>query len=260
MRWLGPWSASSGAQSSPSATPPPRRTAVDDARSRRLFGDDVLKAGPRKYGEDAVVQGQERQIAAGIVRHGRAVDTLEEERERRERDDLYEDQERQRREQLAEPDRAAVAGRQDERVEQALVPLGRERPRQRQQRGEEHRDPQEALGRLALLVGKREAEDDQGADHERRHRRHGLAPPQLEQEVLARQRHRVGEVRHASASIAVAFRASRPGSCVATTSVRPSRGSASMVSSTATPAASRALKGSSSSSRSGSCSSTRQSA
>src|SRR5215210_7509483 len=66
MRWLGPWSASSGAQSSPSATPPPRRRTVDDARSRRLFGDDVLKAGPRKYGEDAVVQGQEGQVAAGV--------------------------------------------------------------------------------------------------------------------------------------------------------------------------------------------------
>src|SRR5918996_5616512 len=82
MRWLAPWSASSGAQRSASATPPPSSTRVARAsRTPRLFHDDVLKSGPGKYGEDGVVQAQEAEVARGIVGHRRA-DAADHDRDR----------------------------------------------------------------------------------------------------------------------------------------------------------------------------------
>src|ERR671922_1574157 len=96
MRWLGPWSASSGAQRSASATPPPSsRRVVRASRTPRLFHDDVLKSGPGKYGEDGVVQAQEAEVAGGIVGHRRA-HAADDDRDR-------ERQEEERQEQLACP-------------------------------------------------------------------------------------------------------------------------------------------------------------
>src|SRR5205823_11640310 len=102
--------------------------------------------------------------------------------------------------------------------------------------------------------------DDEHGDDEQQHRRQRVARTQLEQEVLARERSNVGEVVHASASCVVAKRSVRAGSCVETTKVRSARSSSSCVSSRSTPWASSAVYGSSSTSSTGSCSSTRQSA
>src|ERR671932_641164 len=91
MRWLGPWSASSGAQSRPSANPPPRRTTVATASRSRLFRDHVLKAGPGKYGEDAVVQREEREVAARVAGDRRA-GAADEHRERNREEEHREQQ------------------------------------------------------------------------------------------------------------------------------------------------------------------------
>src|SRR5918992_1651030 len=82
MRWLGPWSASSGAHRSARATPPPSSTTAARAnRKPLLFRNDVLKGGPGKYGEDGVVEGQEGQVALRIVGDGRA-DAADDDRDR----------------------------------------------------------------------------------------------------------------------------------------------------------------------------------
>ena len=47
---------------------------------------------------------------------------------------------------FAEPDRAAVARREQEPVDQPLLPLGDERARQAEERREDDRDPEQALG------------------------------------------------------------------------------------------------------------------
>src|SRR5919197_4943932 len=94
MRWVAPWSASSGTQRSARPTPVPSRTRASTARMTPcLFGDDVLKGGPGKYGEDGVVQSQESQVAGGVRGHGGA-DAADDDRDR-------ERQEEQRQEHLA---------------------------------------------------------------------------------------------------------------------------------------------------------------
>src|SRR3954469_3793103 len=187
------------------------------------------------------------------------VDAGEEERERRQRDQLDEDEERERREQLPEPDRAAVARREHERVEHALLPLGDERAAEAEQRGEQDREPEQPGGRVRVVAREGEPERDEHRDDEERHRRQRVAPAQLEQQVLARERRGVADVAgHANATRPVANGSTRAGSWVATSSVRSPRSSPSSRSRSAVPSASRALNGSSRRSRSGSWSSVRQ--
>src|SRR5918999_1154626 len=313
MRWLGPWSASSGAQKSASATPPPSSSTASAAkRIPLLFDDDVLKGGPGKYREDGVVESEEAQVAARVVRDGRAhaadddrdrereeeerqqqlagtpghghrghkradgadahvreqdgrdggrVDGLEKDGEGGERHRLHEHEERERRDQLREPDRAAVAGREHERVQQALLALGDEGAAEGEERGEDDRDPEQALRGLGLLAREREAEGDEGGDDEEQHRRQHLAAAQLQEEILAGQGGGVADVvGHAQARRPVARGARRSGSCVATRKVRSPASAASSRSRSAAPSASSALNGSSRSRRAGACRSARQSA
>ena len=74
-------------------------------------------------------------------------EAVEEEREDGQRDELGGDEEGERRDRLREPDRAAVARREHEAVEHALLALGHERPAEPEQRGEDDRDPEEAARR-----------------------------------------------------------------------------------------------------------------
>src|SRR5215216_1611020 len=72
MRWLKPWSASSGAQKRASARPATNSTAAAAASSTaRLFRNDILKARPRKNRKNQVVESEEAEIAPGVVDHGR---------------------------------------------------------------------------------------------------------------------------------------------------------------------------------------------
>src|SRR4051794_35151558 len=70
MRWLKPWSASSGAQKRASARPATSSTEAAAASSTaRLFRNDILKARPgqnRKYG---VVESEETEVAARVGHH-----------------------------------------------------------------------------------------------------------------------------------------------------------------------------------------------
>src|SRR5581483_11667932 len=192
----------------------------------------------------------------------RGVDAREEERERRQRDELGNREEGECRDRLREPDRAPIAGREQQAVEEPLLPLRDEGPRQAEQGGEDQRDPEEPLRReLRALRRQGEVEDDERRDHEQEHRRHRVARPQLEDQVLPGQNRHVVEVApHANASRLRASGSSRAGSCVATSNVARSRSSESSRSSSADPSSSSALYGSSSRSRLGSCRSTRQSA
>ena len=62
-------------------------------------------------------------------------------------------------------------------------------------------------------LGKREVEDRQRRDDEQQHRGQRVSRPQLEQQVLARERRDVSGIRaHAIASLAVARAASASGS------------------------------------------------
>src|ERR1044072_1467601 len=73
MRWLKPWSASSGAQKSASARPATSSTAAAAAsRTARLFGNDILKARPRKNRKYQVVESEEAEVAPGGVDDSRA--------------------------------------------------------------------------------------------------------------------------------------------------------------------------------------------
>src|SRR3989304_6313497 len=66
---------------------------------------------------------------------------------------------------LAGPDRAAVARREDEPVEDAALALGRPAPREPEERGEDERDPEEPLrGGLARAPRQRAAEEDAGGE------------------------------------------------------------------------------------------------
>src|SRR5688500_9590126 len=96
MRWLMPWSASSGAQRSARAMPAPSRTRAARARAGAvLFGDDVLKGGPRQYREKGVVQREKCEVAARVL-GDRRPDPADDDRER-------EGQEEEWQEQLAGP-------------------------------------------------------------------------------------------------------------------------------------------------------------
>src|SRR5688572_24220349 len=93
MRWLIPWSVSSGAQRSASANPAPSRARAARARAgAALFRDDVLKGGPGKYREKGVVQREKGKVAARIAAHGCA-DAADDHRKR-------ERQEQERQEEL----------------------------------------------------------------------------------------------------------------------------------------------------------------
>ena len=169
------------------------------------------------------------------------VERCEEEHERGKRDDLRGEEERERRERLPEPDRAAVARREHEAVEHAVLLLRNPGAREPEQRGEHDRDPEEPVrGVVPGSLREREVEDDEGREDEEEHRRQRVARAQLDPEVLARERRDVGEVGHASASLAVARRSSRARSCVDTTIVRCPASSSSSRSRRAAPCSSSA--------------------
>ena len=187
---------------------------------------------------------------------------MEEERERGQRHDLREHQEDRHPDRLAEPDRAAVARREHEPVQHALLALGREDAGQPEQRGEHDRDPEQP--RLGPLGRARQAARS-GRSSARRRRRaaspaacpasapraagpSARAPRRLRQYAFMPARGGPCE-RAASAS----------GSCVATSAVTEARSASSAWSSSA-PSASRPSKGSSRSRRSGSWRNARQSA
>src|SRR5919106_4653377 len=191
MRWLGPWSASSGAQSNARATPPPSSTTAARAnRKPLLFRNDVLKGGPGKYGEDGVVEGQEGQIARRIVGDGRT-DTADDDRNRNRKEE-------QGQEQLARPaghghggeERADGAdpdvGQQDGCDRRAVHGLEKERERgqrddldedQERERGGDFSDPDrtpvaggedERIEHALLALGnERPAEPEQRGEHDR---------------------------------------------------------------------------------------------
>ena len=125
-----------------------------------------------------------------------------EEREGRQRHDLRRGQERERREHLADPDRAPVGRREHEPVQHALFPLGDERAAETEQRSEDDRHPEQSeRGSLRRVGRQSEVEDDQHAHDEEQHRRQRVARPELEEQILARERRSVSEVApHASAS------------------------------------------------------------
>ena len=131
------------------------------------------------------------------------------------------------RERLPEPDRTSVTRREHEAVERARLTLGRPGARQAEERGEDERDPEEAVGGVVRGVGrKREVEHDERGEDEQEHRRERLARAQLEPEILARQRHDVGAVSRRGVSCAaeqrsrvVARCSTRAGSWVETTRV-----------------------------------------
>src|SRR5438874_1415884 len=76
-------------------------------------------------------------------------------------------QEREHGDALRRPDRAPVARREHEPVEQVLLALGHEGTRQAEDGREEERDPQQAFGRQVRAVrGQGEVEDDKGRDDE----------------------------------------------------------------------------------------------
>ena len=170
-----------------------------------------------------------------------AVERLEERGEHRQRDDLGGNEESERREALAEPDGAAVARREDEPVEHAMLVLRDPGPREPEQRGEDDRDPEQPVrGAGPRLLGKCEVEDDERRQDEEEHGWQRVPPPELDPQVLPRQSGDVGEVRHPSATVVVARGAMRSGSCVETTSVRSAASASSSRSRSAAPLSSSA--------------------
>jgi hypothetical protein len=144
----------------------------------------------------------------------RPADRREEEGERRQSDHLGEREECQCRDHLRQPDRAPVARRQHERVEQTLLALGDEDAAEPEERGKDDCHPEQAeLGQPRGAGRKREMEHRQDRDHEQEHRRQGVPRPQLEAQIVARQHRRVYEVApHARASLPLASGATRSGS------------------------------------------------
>ena len=116
--------------------------------------------------------------------------------EGRQRDELGEREEREHRQRLRDPDRAAVARREHERVDQALLALGDERARQAEQRGEDDRRPRagRAQRRRPLPRGSAKWKIVSAARTNSSIAGSGLLRAQLEQQVLARQRGDVGDV------------------------------------------------------------------
>ena len=114
-------------------------------------------------------------------------------------------EERERRKRLAEPDRAPVARREHETVEHAVLVLGNPGAREPEQRGEDDRHPEQAVrGVVPRPLREREVEDD---EVERTNR--SIAGSVSRARSSTRRSFRVsaddvGEVRHASASLAVA--------------------------------------------------------
>ena len=155
------------------------------------------------------------------------------------RDELGGGEEGERGERLAEPDRAAVARREHEAVERAALALGRPRPGEAEQRREDDRDPEQAVGSVVAGPGReREVEDRERREDEEQHRRQRVPGPELEPQVLARERDDVGGVeRDASSSRGPAggWRAAstRAGSWVESTIVRSPVSAASSRSSSA---------------------------
>src|SRR6185312_14850346 len=94
MRWLKPWSASSGTQKKASTMPD--RSSANAAPAKTaglLFRNDVIKACPREDRKNEVVQREKGQVTAGFVGHRSAHAT--------DHDRDAERQEEQRQEQLA---------------------------------------------------------------------------------------------------------------------------------------------------------------
>src|SRR5487761_1680485 len=206
--------------------------ATDDDRDGKREEQEWEKEIARARGDRHCAEERPHRADADVgedhAGHRRAAEPVEEEREQREGDELRRTEERERGDALREPDGAAVAGREHETVEHALLAFGNERASQTEQSSEENRHPQQAARRQLRRVGRQgEVKDDERRDDEEQHRRQGVARAELEQQILARQRAHVGEVRHASASRSVASRATRSGSWVETSTVRSPRSSAS---------------------------------
>src|SRR3954451_21297659 len=90
MRWLKPWSASSGAQKRANARPATSSTAAAAASSTaRLFRNDILKARPGKNRKYQVVESEEAEVSPGVVDHGRPDSTDDD------RDDQRQEEKRQ---------------------------------------------------------------------------------------------------------------------------------------------------------------------
>src|SRR5581483_10367151 len=132
---------------------------------------------------------------------------------------------------------------ENEAVERSLLALRHEGATQPEEGGEQDRDPEEAA---RLEAGRRprqrEMEDDEDGRDEEEHCRQRVARPELEEEVLARERADIAGVAHtASARPSLASGATCAGSWVARRNARSPRSSASCASSSSAPASSRAL-------------------
>src|SRR3954469_14227246 len=115
MRWLKPWSASSGAQKSASTMPETSSTnAVPEKRTSLLFRNDILKACPGEDRKNEVVQAEKGQVTGGFVRHRRS-DAADDDRD-------AERQEEQRQEQLPGP--ADRCHRGDQRADAGDADVG----------------------------------------------------------------------------------------------------------------------------------------
>ena len=105
-----------------------------------------------------------------------------------------------------------------------MLLLGHPCPREPEERREDDRDPEQPVGRVvARTLRDREVEHDERRENEEEHRRQRVPPAQLDAQILARECHDVGEVRHASASRAVWSAATRSGSCVVSDDGAPAR-------------------------------------
>src|SRR5438094_1833475 len=208
----------------------------DGERQEEQRQEQVPRAGDDRHRSDEGADGADADVREHDGRDRRAVDPVEEEREDGQRENLGEREKRERRKRLRDPDRAAVGRREHEAVEHALLALGHERAAEPEQRGEDDRDPEQAVRReIRRARRQREMEDDEDGDDEEQHGRERVPRAQLEQEVLARERTHVGEVVHASASCSVVNGSTLAGSWVETRNVRSPRSSPSCESSSSAP-------------------------
>src|SRR4051812_19567527 len=151
MRWLKPWSASSGAQKRASASPATSSTEAAAASSTaRLFRNDILKARPgqnRKYG---VVEREETEVAARVV-HDRRAHPADDDRD-------HQREEEERQQELSGP--ACGRHRREERANRRKPEVGEH------DRGHElpaDRLEEERVGRKRHRLG----EPQEGEDAER---------------------------------------------------------------------------------------------